>query len=405
MRDFEFALDRLSRITGVEITCYAGDQFWDLYQRVSYNPLRRNAELLKRMIDRAGAQDFPVIYRDEHEVYFSCIRDTSGEYDAWFLLGPVTVRRLSLFELHRFYWDYGMRGGVERPLTLLPFTQWLSVVESAALILRKKQFTDEEIVYGNQLTYLQEREEREKADREFTISDEEENHAHHTYEEERRLLACVREGRVQDALELSLRMDQNVGKMSKDDFRNWQKMLAAAVTLCTRAAIEGGLPPAEAYRVSDHYLQVAEKCKDIPSLIDCRNQAVCDLTERVKKRLDKSSISNYVAAACDYVAKHYREKIYLEEIAERLGISPSYLSRLFAREMEMRLQDYIVQVRVERAANLLAYSEESIAAIGDYVNFPTQSYFGKVFKKYKGMTPKEYRNKKKPKEYRLSARP
>ena len=67
--------------------------------------------------------------------------------------------------------------------------------------------------------------------------------------------------------------------------------------------------------------------------------------------------------------------------------------------MNLRLQDYIVQVRVERAANLLAYSEEPIAAIGDYVNFPTQSYFGKVFKKYKGMTPREYRNKQKPKEF------
>lgn len=72
-------------------------------------------------------------------------------------------------------------------------------------------------------------------------------------------------------------------------------------------------------------------------------------------------------------------------------ISSSYLSGLFHRETGVWLQDYIVQVRVEHAAKLLLYSNESIARIAEYVNFPSQSCMGKVFKAYKHMYPREFR--------------
>ena len=99
------------------------------------------------------------------------------------------------------------------------------------------------------------------------------------------------------------------------------------------------------------------------------------------------------------MGKHYREKIYLEDIAENLGVSSTYLSRLFRKETGICLQDYITEFRVERAANLLIYSNESLPRIAEYVNFPSQSYFGKVFKKYKQMTPRKYRELHKPREF------
>ena len=81
----------------------------------------------------------------------------------------------------------------------------------------------------------------------------------------------------------------------------------------------------------------------------------------------------------------------INQIAEALDISPSYLSRLFHRETGTKLQDYIVEVRIDRAAELLLYSSLSISDIAVYVNFPNQSYFTKLFKKVKGITPFSYR--------------
>lgn len=55
------------------------------------------------------------------------------------------------------------------------------------------------------------------------------------------------------------------------------------------------------------------------------------------------------------------------------------------------LQDYIVQVRLKHAADLLKYSNESIANIAEYVNFPLQSYMGRMFQAYLHMSPGQYR--------------
>ena len=99
-----------------------------------------------------------------------------------------------------------------------------------------------------------------------------------------------------------------------------------------------------------------------------------------------------VARARDYIRKHYRETIRLEDMAQALGVSPSYLSRLFRRETGVCLQDAIAEVRVRRAAELLLYSGLSLSEIAIYVHFPNQSYFTKVFKKIMGTTPMTYRS-------------
>ena len=54
---------------------------------------------------------------------------------------------------------------------------------------------------------------------------------------------------------------------------------------------------------------------------------------------------------------------------------------------------------MERASNLLVYSDLTLSAIAEYVHFPTQSYFGKIFKQLKGMTPNNYRKQHRTSEF------
>lgn len=140
-------------------------------------------------------------------------------------------------------------------------------------------------------------------------------------------------------------------------------------------------------------------CNDVTQILLYRNHAVEELTRRVREQKQKSHISIYTERCKDYVYGHYREKIYLDSIADNLGISSSYLSRLFKKKMGVNLQDFINDVRVEKAANLLVYSEEPLPRIAEYVNFPSQSYFGKIFKEKMGMTPRQYRELYKPAEF------
>lgn len=397
MKDFNFFLDRLCCFSGVDIQCFCIDRYYNYREYEHFNPFQENVEFRESLRKAADEQDVPLIFLDSHDIVFACIRQDVGmESDAYFMVGPIALKEKSRVELHYYYRDYGMERGTERPLPVFHFTKILELVELAAGILTEVPYTHEQLIKGNHFdSYLVQILEEEQ--KKFAVDHD--DLPHHTYEEERRLLNAVREGRTEDAVNLSMVIDSSVGHMSKKEELQWCKTATVAIALCTRAAIEGGLSPAEAYQVSDFYEQKCDECKNAAEFVDCRNRAVHDFAERVRKRREGSAKSNYVERCCDYIQKHYREKIYLEDLAGRLELNPSYLSRIFSKEMGMSMQDYIVKERVQRAANMLMYSDLEISKIGDYVNFPSQSYFGKMFKKYMHMTPGKYRNLYKPKEF------
>ena len=194
-------------------------------------------------------------------------------------------------------------------------------------------------------------------------------------------------------------MDRDVGQLSKDYLRHRRNLAIIGIALCSRAAIEGGMSPEAAYRVSGYYIGKVDASENAAGMLLYRNQAITDMAGHVGEKRSRPASSNYVERSKDYVRKHYREKIYLDDIAESLGLSPTYLARLFSRETGECLQDYINSVRVYHATNLLLYSDRSLPEIAQYVGFPNQSYFGKIFKKLKNMSPKAYRDRYRSAEY------
>lgn len=212
-------------------------------------------------------------------------------------------------------------------------------------------------------------------------------------------MQAVREGRTWDAVRIAENMDADAGRLSVHEPAHWRNLAIVDITLISRAAIEGGLSPEISYRISGYYIRKCDSLHDQAQILHLRNRSIEELTARVNEKRRHIHASNYVDSCKDYINKHYREKIYLSAIAGSLGISPAYLSKLFKKETGFCIQDYINQVRVERAANLLAFSDKSLPAIAQYVHFPNQSYFGKIFKRFKSMTPREFRDKYKAREF------
>lgn len=99
-----------------------------------------------------------------------------------------------------------------------------------------------------------------------------------------------------------------------------------------------------------------------------------------------------VRRACDYIRKYYKKDLNLTEIARYLQLSESYTSRIFNREMGMNIPAYINQIRLERAKELLRYSNQKIYEIALDVGYLSTTAFHVAFKKQTGITPAEYRN-------------
>lgn len=95
----------------------------------------------------------------------------------------------------------------------------------------------------------------------------------------------------------------------------------------------------------------------------------------------------------EYIENNVKEDLNLESVANNFNLSPYYFSRSFKECMGCNLIDYINIVRIKKAKELLKNNEMSIKEIGYTVGYSDPNYFSKVFKKYEGYSPKEYKFK------------
>ena len=93
----------------------------------------------------------------------------------------------------------------------------------------------------------------------------------------------------------------------------------------------------------------------------------------------------------EYLAAHYQQPLMLETVAAHFGISPSHLSRTFGAKLGCGYLDYIHQLRVEHAQEMLSGTDRKISDIAFACGFSDQRSFNRVFKKVTGVTPREYR--------------
>ena len=120
-----------------------------------------------------------------------------------------------------------------------------------------------------------------------------------------------------------------------------------------------------------------------------------DIVEPDMEMVDKDAVggTDIIYCAVEYVAKNFREEIFLDKMALDLGVSKYVLSRLFAKTFHCNFNKYVNGVRLNYAISALENTKESITAICLDAGFESQRTFNRVFKERYKMTPREYRMK------------
>ena len=96
-----------------------------------------------------------------------------------------------------------------------------------------------------------------------------------------------------------------------------------------------------------------------------------------------------------YVEENYRYDVTLSQIAsEKFFMNASYLSRIFKAGTGKTFSRYLIEYRMQKAAELLQKEELRISDVAQYVGYNDTSYFIQTFKKQYHMTPEQYRMKK-----------
>jgi len=104
-----------------------------------------------------------------------------------------------------------------------------------------------------------------------------------------------------------------------------------------------------------------------------------------------ASTSRAVKQAIAYIQQNYTRPISRWEIAEAVGVSEDYLSRVFSRELNISPWDYLNRYRVLQSKHLLLNTADTIGAIAHRMGFKDQAYFSRIFRKGTGMSPQGFR--------------
>ena len=186
------------------------------------------------------------------------------------------------------------------------------------------------------------------------------------------------------------------GQVADDSLRAMKNYGITTVTLVSRKAMDAGLPRETAYALSDSYITTMERLSGIQEVSLLISQAILDYITRVKRckaeNVPEDCGYNRLLQKCiNYVHQNLNRHISIQDVADHVNLSRSYLSTTFKKYMGISLNHYILEAKLEEACSLLKYTDKPITEISNYLCFSSQSHFQSAFKKKYEITPLQYR--------------
>lgn len=224
-------------------------------------------------------------------------------------------------------------------------------------------------------------------------TDNQDNSIHNTLAVEQTLMNMIRKGDAEALKQwISEAPAVHAGPMAQEHLRQYKNTFIVTATLAARSAIRGGVNVEDALTTSDLLIRNCEALQDVQSILRLQISMLLTYTEQVQRLRSHITPTQLSLEVASYVQRHLSETISTEDLARELHFSRPHLSRRFREETGVTLTDYILTKKSEEAARLLASTDKSMTAISDYLGFSSQSHFARVFHKYIGSSPTEYRN-------------
>lgn len=210
------------------------------------------------------------------------------------------------------------------------------------------------------------------------------------YQWEQSLLKAYRDGhfyKVQSLLpQLKVYETQT---LTESMFQDLTYKFVSFITLLTRINIQEGVSSELAFSLSDSILHKLSLVKDPHLVVQLFHQSLYDFYQQMNQS-KKDHYSLHVYKCIHYIDTHLYDKISLHHLATHTGLSESYLSVAFKKEVGETMTSYIQRKKADEAARLLLFTNKSHIEISCLLNYSSQSNFIQIFKKYKHMTPKQY---------------
>lgn len=219
-----------------------------------------------------------------------------------------------------------------------------------------------------------------------TLSSEE----RYPIETEKALQAAIVDGDKQQAKEILNTLLGHIFFSSNGAFRVVRTRVLELIVLLSRASIDGGADVSRVFWLNNGYLEQINNFHTLEELSPWLNDVMNRFISYVFDFTDIKH-ADVMHRVIRYIRENYGKKLTLDEIADSVYWSKSYLSKVFKDEMGQTITAYISSVRIEKSKALLRDTQLPLVEVASAVGFDDQSYFTKTFRKLTGISPGKYR--------------
>ncbi|MCD6120363.1 MAG: helix-turn-helix transcriptional regulator [Spirochaetales bacterium] len=210
--------------------------------------------------------------------------------------------------------------------------------------------------------------------------------------EERALINAVKNGSFERAREIINRILVGIYHLGKHDFDVLKALVLEMVVQMYRAAVEEGADPKNLLGVNSTYLADFSRIEEEKELSDWLSDW---LETFIKTSIDntRKNVPASLSVAIEYIKSNLNKPITRDEVARMCNISPAYFSRVVKLRTGYTFTELLNRIRIDYACSLLDSTDKNVAEVGFACGFNDQSYFTKVFKRKKGISPNNYKKR------------
>ena len=394
-KDIEYLCTQIGMLSGIPIRLFQKDS-----PIFFYSIVHLPADPMKIWQEEILALSEPVNYfATEDFYYFGILNFASGKI----VVGPTRSLPASDQSLKALAFRCDLNDEIDvqdfingmKSIVMLPVLNLMQMLLPVCFILTGKKLTLKDLtIHESEQGELRDTLNREESENNFEDIPSD-NTAHNSYDQERLMMRMIQNG-DSTALEKWMKTAPAIrsGQMAPEQLRQIKNTFIVCATLSSRAAIQGGVPVEDAFRLSDAYIQKAELLAFPDRIVNLQFHMVLDFCDRVSKLRENGQPSDLVLQVRTYVLHHISEPLTTDAIAKALFMSRSYLSRKYHAETGETLLSYIHRKKIEEAKRMLIYTTKPLTAISVYLGFSSQGHFSRIFREYTGISPAAYRKQR-----------
>ncbi|GMA97309.1 response regulator [Pelosinus sp. IPA-1] len=212
--------------------------------------------------------------------------------------------------------------------------------------------------------------------------------------DEDELVNKVKLGLVQDAMGIIHDLECEILQQNYISLYHVRLLAVQLIISLFRGAAEWAQEWEKAQRenVSIYYNQINEM-QTIREIMNLIRPVVSALAEFMTMQRESHSYG-VIGEAAKYIEEHYaKQGLSLQEVAKHVHMNSVYLSTLFKQEKNINFSDFLLQIRMNKAMELLRNNNMKTYEVAEVVGYSSPEYFSVCFKKYTGVPPIEFKNK------------